>query len=142
MSSLRVLLALTLLPLASGAAEPSSGTSAYQPLRPLSACLDPTRVRSWNDIDSTTLLVDAGRRKFRLELTTACPELSFDHTILLVGDSVSGRICGTIGESVVARGRSCRIARVIPIDAETYERMSSGKHKREARPAQAESPPA
>ncbi len=150
MSPLRLALALALLPLAAGAAGPPTGeSSGYRPLSPLSACIDPSQVRSWNDVDSTTLLIDAGRRKFRVELSTACPDLGFGYAIHLAGDPIHGRICGNIGERVIVRGRSCGIARAIPIDAETYRQMSSGEHRREQRargtrparkPAQTDSP--
>lgn len=134
MSPLRLAFALALLPPTAGAAgSPAGESSGYRPLSPLSACIDPSQVRSWNDVDSTTLVIDAGRRKFRVDLVTACPDLSFGYAVHLAGDPIHGRICGNIGERVIVRGRSCSIGRVYPIDAETYRKMSSGEYRREQR---------
>lgn len=122
MKSLLVLLAL------SGAA------TAYEPLRPVSECLDPDRARSWHMIDSDELLVDAGRKRFHLQLATTCPELAFNHTVgFRSGDGV-GRICGSPGDTViVARptpiGYPCRIEKVTPLTKEQFAERMSGDDK-------------
>ena len=113
----------SLLLLAALAAVPAA---ADEPLRPMSACLDPDRARSWHLIDSDELLVDAGRQKFHLQLQATCPELNYTHTVgFRSGDGI-GRICGSPLDTVVFRNRSpidipCRIARVTPLTKEQFK---------------------
>lgn len=99
--------------------------AAAEPLRPMSECLDPDRARAWHLIDSDEILVDAGRRKFHLELQPSCPELGFAIAIgFRSGDGI-GRICGSPADRVVFERRSpvevpCRITRVTPLTDEQY----------------------
>lgn len=99
--------------------------AAQEPLRPMSECLDPDRARAWHLVDSDEILVDAGRRKYHLDLQPSCPELGFAVSIgFRSGDGV-GRICGSPGDRVVFERRSpvhvpCRITRVTPLTDEEY----------------------
>lgn len=104
----------------------SGSAAAHEPLRPMSECLDPDRARGWHLIDSDELLVDAGRKKYHLELTHSCPDLAFAMTVgFRSGDGI-GRICGSAGDTVLMRKRSlvdipCRIGKVTPLTKEQYQ---------------------
>ena len=120
-------LALCLASLPSLAAAPRSLRGAD--------CLDPTLARSWIDLDDRTLLVDAGRRKYRLEITPACTALSYSPWLGFKGDPVSGRVCGIIGDSIVTRDYSCRIERMELLDKAQYKQaLESRKSSRKRKP--------
>lgn len=88
-------------------------------------CLDPARVRSWHHVDSRQLLVDAGRRKYRITLAESCNELGGAPTINFRGDRVTGRVCGNFGDRVKTRRRSCRIDRIEVIDAAAFREATA-----------------
>ena len=111
---------------------------AAPPLRPMSACLDPGHARSWHLIDNDEILVDAGRKRFHLQLATSCPELAFNHTVgFRSGDGI-GRICGSAGDTVVVPRHSpigipCRIVEVTPLTKEQYAARLDGKQRPEGK---------
>jgi hypothetical protein len=87
------------------------------PIRPVSACLDPQRARSWVLLDSNTLYVDAGRRRYLLQLDMSCPELAQARSLSFRTGGGIGRICGHQGEHVQVDSaaswiRACRIGGV------------------------------
>jgi len=96
------------------------------PSRPLSACLDPTRARSWHHIDADEILVDAGRQRFHLRLATSCPELDYNHTLVFRSGHGIGRICGNSGDTVLfaqtnTRHFPCRIVEVTSVSKDDYQ---------------------
>jgi hypothetical protein len=102
----------------------------YAPVRPMSECLDPDRARSWHLLDSDEVLVDAGRKRFHLQLQFACPELGHDHTVVFRAGTGIGRLCGHPGDVIVtvpARGRRthCPISSITPLGPEQYEALLS-----------------
>lgn len=125
----RCLPLLVLLPLAATAQPAGSG---YAPLQPHSECLDPARVRSWHLIDSTRLLVDAGRRHYLVLLNHACPELGHNPGIVFAGKGPSQRICGYAGEQILPSGslagslRPCDIQRLLRISREEFDAQRAG----------------
>jgi len=87
------------------------------PIQPASECLDPERARSWSLLESDVLYVDAGRRRYLIELHMGCPELGYAKSLSFRTAGGVGRICGYAGEWVVADtgmnpGRTCRISKV------------------------------
>lgn len=90
-------------------------------------CLDPSMARTWDYVSGDELLVDAGRRKYRVRLAEHCTELGQGSVIRFKGDPVSGRVCGNAGEAVRTGRMSCRIERVELIDAEAYRKATTGK---------------
>jgi len=90
-------------------------------------CLNPSAARSWHYVGGNELLVDAGRRKYRITLWEICTELGQSDTLGFRGDAVSGRVCGNAGERVVLKRASCRIDRVELIDADTYREAANGR---------------
>lgn len=122
--------ALMLFAWGANAAESTETTSA----RPLSACLDPTRARSWHFIDSDEILVGAGRQRFHVRLQTSCPELGSRHTLGFRSGHGVGRICGNVGDAVLIaqadpRRLPCRIAEVTALSKGEYQtRLKPGKH--------------
>lgn len=90
-------------------------------------CLNPSAARSWHYLGGNELLVDAGRRKYRITLWEVCSELGHGDTLGFRGDAVSGRVCGNAGERIVLKRSSCRIGRIELIDADTYREASGGR---------------
>jgi len=89
-------------------------------------CLDPSSLRNWHYVDGSELLVDAGRRKYRITLAESCTDLGGAATIGFRGDSVSGRVCGHFGERVLTPRMACRIDRVELMSADAYREATSG----------------
>lgn len=85
-----------------------------------SECLDPDRARGWTHIDDSTLLVDAGNRKYRVVLAESCFSLGTSPELNFVGDSINNRVCGHVGEYVVSGRQRCRIQRVERLDDAAY----------------------
>ena len=86
-------------------------------------CLDPAMARSWIDLDSNTLLVDAGRYKYRMEVSAACTAVDWSHTLVFRGDPVTGRVCGTLGDAIVTRDYPCTIRSLELLDKEQYKAL-------------------
>lgn len=110
---------------ASGAAR--AGESAAKPAKESrlsgSKCLDPRQARSWTLLDDRSLLVDAGRYMYRLELAPACTGITWSQFIRFRGDSVSGRVCGTFDDAVITREYPCRIERMRLITRDEYTQL-------------------
>lgn len=122
------LLLAAAVPLTAPAAEPrapksSPPASTYQPIRPASQCLKPHRARDWAYVADDRILVDAGRKLYRIEFSYGCPALAFGQSIRFDAGPGVGRICGHIHEAVLVDGARCQIARVTRIDRATYEKM-------------------
>lgn len=103
----------------------AGATSSYEPLRPLNRCLIPQRVRDWAYVADNQILVNAGRRKYRIDLSYGCPALAFGTFIHFDPGPGVGRMCGHINEAVVVRGSRCNVARIVEIDAETWSDATS-----------------
>ena len=125
--------------LALPAAAQDHAEAGYAPLRPLADCLDPDRARSWHQLDSDEVLVDAGRKRFHLQLQFSCPELGLEHSIVFRAGTAVGRLCGHPGDAIVTaqkRGRStrCPVANVTPLDREEYEALLAKKSRHASSP--------
>lgn len=124
---------LLLIVLSAPTAAADAPASGYQPLRPISACLDPGRARSVALQGNDRLLVDAGRRHFLIDLAWACPQLGNQPELRFEARNANGRICGDVGDAVTSakpqRGGldRCPISRIQPISADEYraERASA-----------------
>ena len=86
-------------------------------------CLDPAMARSWIDLDSNTLLVDAGRYMYRMEVSAACTAMDWSHTLVFRGDPVTGRVCGTLGDAILTRDYPCTIRSLQRLDKEEYKAL-------------------
>ena len=104
-----------------------------------SYCLNPRWMRSWSE-DGQGLIVEmspkraGGNRFYRVELSSACPDLAESQQIELRSGMGIGVVCGNAGDQVVSindtpfeRGRqitarpsrfACPIAAVYPLDRE------------------------
>jgi len=105
------------------AARPAAGDSPRTVLHP-SECLDPALARGWTYVDDDELLVDAGRRKYRVRLAELCFGLGTSPALHFQGDAVSNRVCGHAGEYVVVSRQRCRIQAVERLDDETYRQAA------------------
>jgi len=120
-----VLPLLALVALAACSMNPASAPRTGAPAPP-SQCLDPDLARGWTDLDNSTLLVDAGARKYRVRLAEPCFGLGTSPELRFIGDSISNRVCGHLGEFVVSGGQRCRIDRIERLDDEAYARALAG----------------
>lgn len=87
-------------------------------------CLYPQDVRTWHNTNDGALFVDAGRRKYRVDLWSECRD-NLGVSLAFKGDSITGRVCGNAGDKVITGSVSstreeCRIRAVRIIDDETY----------------------
>lgn len=89
-------------------------------------CFDSQRVRNWIVIDDETLLIDAGRKKYRMHLRTSCSSMSTSSTLRFKGDPVSGHVCGSL-DSINVEGEQCRISRIEEIDKQTFDESQNRK---------------
>lgn len=129
-SALLPILLAAALPLAAGAAETPPAdrpppASTYQPIQPASQCLKPHRARDWAYVADDQIVVDAGRKLYRIEFSYGCPALAYGYSIRFDTGPGVGRICGHIHEAVLVRGARCQISRVTRIDRKTYEEVLS-----------------
>lgn len=92
-------------------------------------CLDSKRVRNWIVINDETLLLDAGRRKYRVNLQQSCSSLSTSPTLQFKSDPISGRICGSTLDAIRVRGEQCRISRIEEIDKQVFIDAHSRKQR-------------
>lgn len=94
------------------------------PLRGLE-CLDPDFARSFNTIDDQRLLVDAGRKRYVLQISGSCWNLDHTPVIEFRGDPISERVCGNAFDAVLVRGGThpCRIESMQLIDKATYKAL-------------------
>jgi hypothetical protein len=86
-------------------------------------CLDPDFARGWTHWDDRTILVDAGRRKYRIEFQHRCWGLDWSHVLVFRGDPISGRVCGGAFDAVLTRDVPCPIGRMDLISPEEYRQM-------------------
>ena len=118
--------------LLAGVAPSSQAAEGYAPIQPVQSCLDPSRARSWTLLDSSRLLVDAGRKQYLFELAWSCPELATEPTLQFHSRSPHGRICGAIGDRVRGSGTvpsqlppgqeaGCQISRARLLSREEYD---------------------
>ena len=90
-------------------------------------CLDSSRVRAWVIIDDETLVLDAGRKKYRVSLQQSCFNLSTSPTLQFKGDPISGRICGSSLDAIRIPGEQCRISKIEKIDKQIYSEAENKK---------------
>jgi hypothetical protein len=108
-----------------GCASAPAGTAPPAPrVRLASAdCLDPQFARGWHPIDDHHVLVDAGRRKYRITVSGSCL-FGNDIALRFEGDAISGRVCG-IGDRIVTRDGTCWVDRLELIDAATWNELQN-----------------
>ena len=98
---------------------------AAQSVKP--ACVDTSRVRNWIVVNDETLLLDVGRKKYRVNLQQSCFNLSISPTLQFKGDPISGRICGSSLDAIRVRGEQCRISKIEEIDKQTFNDAQNRK---------------
>ena len=81
-------------------------------------CLDPSQARGWHEeASSSAILVDAGRRRYRIVLPPYCLRAGGNESLRFEGDPVSGRVCGLPGDAILLRGERCPIQSMEIVDA-------------------------
>ena len=91
-------------------------------------CVDSSRVRNWIVINDETLLLDVGRKNFRVNLQQSCFNLSTSPILQFKGDPISGRICGSSLDAIRVQGEQCRIAKIQEIDKQTFNDAENKKN--------------
>jgi len=99
-----------------------------------SECLDPAMARSWIDVGRDTLLVDAGRHKYRIEVSGACTALTWSPVLVFRGDPVGGRVCGNLGDAILTRDYPCTIVDMQLLDAAQYKALVRQYEDRHRKP--------
>jgi len=89
-------------------------------------CFDSQRVRNWIVLDDETLLVDAGRKKYRIHLRDSCSSMDTSTTLRFKGDPISGRVCGSL-DAINVAGEHCRISGIEEIDGKTFNDSQNRK---------------
>ena len=84
-------------------------------------CLDPEWARSWHYLNDRQVLVDAGRRHYRITFFNSCYELSGAPDLVLKGDAVTGRVCGYMSDAALVRDHKCSLESIEIISAEEYD---------------------
>jgi hypothetical protein len=93
-------------------------------------CLDPYMARGFTDLDRNRLLVDAGRRRYLIEVYGSC--WNINHATLLVfrGDPIANRVCGTAFDAVIPNGgHPCRIERMELLSKDEYKALLQQKEE-------------
>ncbi len=90
-------------------------------------CLDSKRIRNWIVIDDETLLLDAGSKKYRVNLQSSCFHLDTSPTLQFEGDPITGRICSGTLDAIRVQGEQCRISRIREIDKQTFNEAQNKK---------------
>ena len=96
-------------------------------------CLDPAMARSWIELDRDTLLVDAGRYKYRIGIAGACSAVGWSNMLLFRGDPITGRVCGNIGDAILTRDYPCSIQDMQLLDKEQYKALLEERDARRKR---------
>ena len=110
-------LVLATLPALASAPSPQARTGVLRG----SECLDASYARGFQTVDDRRLLVDAGRRKYLIEVTPSCWTLDISPTIGFRGDPIFNRVCGSLGDAVLVRGSPpCRIEHMEVLDKDAY----------------------
>ncbi|HMB55754.1 MAG TPA: DUF6491 family protein, partial [Arenimonas sp.] len=104
-------------------------TTSAKPLRG-QECLNPVMARSFVFVDDQHVLVDAGQRKYRIEVSRSCTALSYTNQLAFRGDPATNQVCGSIGDAIITRDYPCKINRI--------ELLSSAEHKQAVQDAEAE----
>jgi hypothetical protein len=115
-------LTVATLALAATAAQVPADTPAQgrNAIRPVSQCLDPARVRSWQPLDSFRVIVDAGRRRYLVETAAHCTAIAIGTEVTFKGD-LANRLCGDTAEFIESGATRCRVSQVLPLTKQQYE---------------------
>ena len=90
-------------------------------------CVDSSRVRNWIVVNDETLLLDAGRKKYRMNLRQSCFNLDTSPTLQFKGDPISGRVCGSSLDAIRVQGEQCPISKIEEIDKKTFNDAQNKK---------------
>jgi hypothetical protein len=90
-------------------------------------CVDSSKVRNWIVVNDETLLLDAGRRKYRVSLQQSCFNLSTSPTLQFKADPITGRVCGSSLDAVRVQGEQCRISSIEEIDKQVFSDAQNKK---------------
>lgn len=88
-------------------------------------CLRPERVRGWTYVANDELLVDAGKRHYRITLAVGCTALSMAQFITrFEAGHGSGRMCGMPQDYIRTEAGRCKVGKVELIEKQAYDGAS------------------
>lgn len=93
----------------------------FAPL-PVKDCLQPHRARAWVYVGNDELLVDAGKRKYRITLAVGCTALAVAQRIDFESGHGTGRMCGMPQDYIRTEAGRCKVRSIEPLPAGQYER--------------------
>ena len=112
------------------AASPPPAAGSRAPMLRGHDCLEPSFARGFVSLDDRNLLVDAGRNRYRIEVSPSCWNLHTANVVGFRGDPISNRVCGAAMDAVLVRGSvPCRIEGLHLLSKEAYRQAL---HDREA----------
>ena len=98
------------------------------------SCFDPRSARGFAPVGDDVLIVDTGTNHYRLQLDATCFGADFAPAMQFRGDSITGRICGHLGDKVVWTHHECGIQDVDWISKEEHDALLNPP-KKEGMPA-------
>ena len=111
---------------------PAASSPAYTPMRPTSDCIRVNQINEWAVVDTQTIVVRTGPKRYLVKLTASCPRLVIGYPNLWFRPNPSNnalginRICGEVGESVRTRDQPpCPIQSVSFIDKPTFDHLTA-----------------
>ncbi len=121
------LLAAVAVPLAAAPRDPIPPEPALRGAQ----CLDPDLARGFTPIDDRVVLIDAGRRHYRIEVTPSCSSLDTTSVIGFRGDPILNRVCGMGFDAILVRGgHPCRIEHMQLISKAEYRQALREREER------------
>ena len=108
--------------------EPAASTStvaAAVPIRPVSQCLDPTRIQRWQRLDAHLVAVlTRNDQYFELRFAADCSADRSKPSAWQMSSQAPARLCGYAGETAIsAQGDMCGIASMKRLDRAQYETL-------------------
>lgn len=100
----------------------ASGTHprGFEPLA-VKDCLQPHRARAWVYVGDDALLIDAGKRKYRITLAVGCTALAVAQRIDFESGHGTGRMCGMPQDYIRTEAGRCKVRSIELMPAGQYE---------------------
>lgn len=151
MPSLRHLIAMTAIMFVTApgmATAKQPPPTPQQPMRPITRCIDLTRIDEWHVIDARTLTVRNGPFRYVVKTRYDCPRLGRYGAGLRFRVSPDKRalglprICGDVGDEVASRDQPpCAIASVRNVDKAEFDRLDRHAQRSGSGAEQVTAPP-
>ncbi len=101
---------------------------AYQPIRPVTNCLDLSRSHEVYAPDNRTVIVKTGPNHYRIDLANDCGALNAATLTFRVAEDKRNiqRMCGELGDQIVNQdGQHCSVRKVTIIDKQQFKALEA-----------------